>query len=72
MVVLADEARVRKFPIPLLSRLEKHYISSTSLLNDSARKAHDELLKWMKSFTEPHREYRYSKCGSLRFMPNRN
>ena len=54
LVVIADKDKVHtQFPIPLINRLEKHYISATSLLDENQRKVKRELENWAEKFVTP-------------------
>ena len=54
LVVIADKNKVHsEFPIPLINRLEKHYVSATSLLSDTQKKLKEDLEKWTKLFVKP-------------------
>ena len=59
-MVIADKNKVHsQFPIPLINRLEKHYISATSLLNDDQRVVKQNLEEWAQEFVRPQRQYQY-------------
>jgi len=52
--VIADKNKVHsQFPIPLISRLEKHYLSATSLLTDEQKRVKKDLENWAKEFVTP-------------------
>ncbi|XP_067935230.1 E3 ubiquitin-protein ligase rnf213-alpha-like [Watersipora subatra] len=54
LVLIADRQKVySQFPTPLLNRLEKHYVSATSLLDDDQKKVKSQLERWVKSFVTP-------------------
>ena len=54
LVVIAEKNKVHsEFPIPLINRLEKHYVSATSLLSDTQKKLKEDLEKWTKLFVKP-------------------
>lgn len=58
--MIAEKNKVHEeFPIPLLNRLEKHYMSSTTLLDHEEEKAKCELEKWMVKFVTPDTKKRY-------------
>ncbi|XP_067940326.1 E3 ubiquitin-protein ligase RNF213-like [Watersipora subatra] len=51
LVLIAEKSKVHsKFPIPLINRLEKHYMSATSLLDEGQKGVRDRLEKWMQKF----------------------
>ena len=53
-MVIADKDKVHtQFPIPLINRLEKHYISATSLLDENQREVKQELENWAEKFVTP-------------------
>ena len=59
LVVIADKKKVHEqFPIPLINRLEKHYVSTTSLLNDNQRRLTNQLQQWSERFVTPQRSIR--------------
>jgi len=54
MVVIANKDKVYdEFPLPLINRLEKHYISSTSLLTARQMGVREKLSKWICDFVKP-------------------
>jgi len=58
-VVIADKNKVHsQFPIPLINRLEKHYVSATSLLTDEQKQVKRELENWAQKFVAPQLIYR--------------
>lgn len=58
LVVIADKNKVHsQFPIPLINRLEKHYISETSLLGPEQREVKDRLEAWAAQFVKPLQRY---------------
>ena len=59
LVVIADKKKVHEqFPIPLINRLEKHYVSATSLLNDNQKCLTNQLQRWSEKFVTPQRSIR--------------
>jgi len=56
LVVIADKNKVHsQFPIPLINRLEKHYISATSLLNTQQHTVKERIENWATQFVTPQR-----------------
>jgi len=54
LVLIADKNKVHsQFPIPLINRLEKHYVSTTSLLTADQKAVKDQLENWLAKFVEP-------------------
>ena len=54
LVVIADKKRaLSQFPIPLINRLEKHYMSAMTLLDPSQRLVRERLEDWLLSFVNP-------------------
>lgn len=61
LVVIADKHKVHtQFPIPLINRLEKHYISATSLLEPEQREVKNRLEEWALKFIKPNLFFRYA------------
>ena len=60
LVVIADKDKVHsQFPIPLINRLEKHYVSATSFLMPHQKSIKRDLEKWAAQFVEPGLFYRF-------------
>ena len=52
LIVVAEKQTVyKKFPIPLINRLEKHYLTINTMLSEENRKLVDKLKQWMTDFT---------------------
>lgn len=52
MVVVAEKRVVyREFPIPLINRMEKHFLTMEGMLSDVQLKLSVELDKWAKDFS---------------------
>ncbi|CAF0704523.1 unnamed protein product [Brachionus calyciflorus] len=54
MIILSDKESVydsKRFPIPLINRLEKHFLNSSTMLHESQLKICTELGDWLKKFT---------------------
>ena len=54
LIVIAEKEAVydsKRFPIPLINRLEKHFLNVADLLNDEQRRARDELNEWVAAMT---------------------
>jgi hypothetical protein len=53
MVVVAEKSIVyKKFPIPLINRLEKHFLAMNTMLSRKQKEVVGRLRKWAESFTE--------------------
>ncbi|KAF6032077.1 hypothetical protein EB796_009577 [Bugula neritina] len=63
LVVIADKNKVHsQFPIPLINRLEKHYISATSLLNTQQHTVKERIENWATQFVTPQRRLQMNMC----------
>lgn len=52
MVVVAEKRVVyREFPIPLINRMEKHFLTMEGMLSDVQLKLAVDLEKWAKDFS---------------------
>ena len=52
LVLIAEKKTVyEKFPIPLISRLEKHYVVTSSVFNDWQNDVLDKLTEWTRKFS---------------------
>eukprot|EP00731_Ephydatia_muelleri_P002837 Em0001g2837a len=52
LVLIAEKKTVyEKFPIPLISRLEKHYVVTSSVFNDWQNDVLDKLIEWARKFS---------------------
>ena len=53
MIVVAEDSDVwEKFPIPLINRMEKHYLGMETMLDDKQLMLVNQLKKWTKMFSE--------------------
>ena len=60
LVVIADKNKVHsEFPIPLINRLEKHYVSATSLLSREQKDLKAQLEEWTHRFVTPQRNLQW-------------
>ncbi|XP_067940321.1 E3 ubiquitin-protein ligase RNF213-like [Watersipora subatra] len=78
LVLIAEKSKVHlQFPIPLLNRLEKHYMSATSLLDKNQKDVKNRLELWMKKFCKPLKSFNQScpmeceGCGVMLSIPYR-
>ena len=68
LVVIADKNKVHtQFPIPLINRLEKHYVSATSLLDSEHKEGRQREVKqrlevWAEKFVKPMLHFRFVLC----------
>ena len=54
LIVVAEKQVVYdKFPIPLINRLEKHFLAMTTMLDTRQMKVLGELKKWARAFAVP-------------------
>ena len=52
LIVVAEKQVVyEKFPIPLINRLEKHFLAMSTVLTAEQMGAADQLRKWATDFT---------------------
>jgi len=52
LIVVAEKKVVyEKFPIPLINRLEKHFLAMETMLTEDQRKLADELQQWAEQFS---------------------
>lgn len=54
LFIIADKNSVydtKRFPIPLLNRLEKHFLNSSTMINAQQRHLVDKLNEWLRTFT---------------------
>ncbi len=53
MIVVAEKSIVyEKFPIPLINRLEKHFLAMNTMLSKKQKEVADRLQKWAEGFTK--------------------
>ena len=55
LIVIAEKAAVydsKRFPIPLINRLEKHFLNASTMLNARQLELVNEIEKWIKIFSE--------------------
>lgn len=55
LIIVADKKAVydlKKYPIPLLNRLEKHSVSTDSILNDKMKRVVRNVIKWAEELTK--------------------
>ena len=53
LVLIADKNKVyEEFPIPLINRLEKHYLVTSIILSDSQVKLKEKIEYWVKRFSK--------------------
>lgn len=50
IVVAKKHVVYETFPVPLINRLEKHFIQIDALLNEDQTEAKSQLVKWMEAF----------------------
>lgn len=53
LIVVAEKQTVyKKFPIPLINRLEKHFLDINTMLSDAQQKLVKELEEWARKFVD--------------------
>ncbi len=68
MIVVADKKNVynpKKYPIPLVNRLEKHLLSIDSILNPKMKDIVKKINKWLEGITEISEKYAYSNRATV-------
>ena len=59
LIVIAEKDVVyEKFPIPLINRLEKHFLTMATILNDQQNQLLGKLKKWVQDFSSCNRTMR--------------
>lgn len=53
IVIEEKEVVYKQFPIPLINRLEKHYLDTNTVLSGEQKEIVKELEKWVKAFVAP-------------------
>lgn len=62
-MLIANKDRVYEdFPIPLINRLEKHYLVTSIMLSDKEKKLMDKIVCWVEDYTHI--------CKSDEFLDN--
>lgn len=52
MILIAEKETVYKdFPTPLINRLEKHFVVTSTILTEPQREIMSRLMEWAKDFT---------------------
>lgn len=60
LIVVADKQTVYdEFPIPLINRLEKHFLTSKTMLTEDQLKTSRRLQKWTETMTSEALHLRY-------------
>ncbi|XP_068089245.1 E3 ubiquitin-protein ligase RNF213-like [Hyperolius riggenbachi] len=60
IVIEEKEVVYRDFPIPLINRLEKHYLDISTFLNEAHKAVVQEIEAWVKKFSSLHNTQPYS------------
>ncbi|XP_066472974.1 E3 ubiquitin-protein ligase RNF213 isoform X2 [Tiliqua scincoides] len=68
IVIEEKEVVYKHFPIPLINRLEKHYLDINSVLDKRQREIVEELKKWVESFTTVDTEKHF--MGQQKYTPS--
>ncbi|XP_060127041.1 E3 ubiquitin-protein ligase RNF213-like [Zootoca vivipara] len=68
IVIEEKEVVYKQFPIPLINRLEKHYLDINTVLDKRQRDTVEELKKWVDSFTAVETEKYF--IGQQKFTPS--
>ena len=64
LIIVADKKSVynpKKYPIPLVNRLEKHLLSIESILNDKMKRIVERINKWTNDLTAISAKYGSSR-----------
>jgi len=59
LIVIAEQAAVydtKRFPIPLINRLEKHFLNAATMLNEHQTELRDELNVWLATYLQANHE----------------
>uniref|UniRef100_A0A803VP92 RING-type E3 ubiquitin transferase n=1 Tax=Ficedula albicollis TaxID=59894 RepID=A0A803VP92_FICAL len=67
IVIEEKDVVYRHFPIPLINRLEKHYLDLSTVLDAGQRAAVQELQRWVQEFTAVNAEEHF--IGQQRYSP---
>ena len=52
MILIAEKETVYKdFPTPLINRLEKHFVVTSTILTERQEEIRKRLMRWAKDFT---------------------
>lgn len=52
MILIAEKETVYKdFPTPLINRLEKHFVVTSTILTELQKQIMNKLMKWAEDFT---------------------
>ncbi|XP_035389185.1 E3 ubiquitin-protein ligase rnf213-alpha-like isoform X2 [Electrophorus electricus] len=65
IVIEEKEVVYKQFPIPLINRLEKHYIDINSVLNSNEKEIVKCLQNWVQHFVSPKSQH----CSSHKYLP---
>ncbi|XP_050390801.2 E3 ubiquitin-protein ligase RNF213 [Patella vulgata] len=61
LVVVAEKTTVYdKFPIPLINRLEKHFLTQNNIMSEDQAKMSEKLKKWAEQLIQKSTSYSYS------------
>ena len=64
LIVIAEKEAVydsKRFPVPLINRLEKHFLNVSDLLNDEQKSLRDDLDQWVNEMTRKAFDYEVIK-----------
>jgi hypothetical protein len=59
LVVAEKDVVYNRFPIPLINRLEKHFLSTGTLLQGEQKRVYDIMQDWIKQFKQAAGRYLY-------------
>lgn len=65
IVIEEKEVVYNQFPIPLINRLEKHYLDINSVLNDSQKETVNLLQEWVQRFVSSNKQH----WSSYKYVP---
>lgn len=61
---MAEKENVyKKFPIPLINRLEKHYVAMSTILTEQQKDIVERLEQWANKFAQPMMQSAISSFG---------
>ena len=72
IVVAEKEVVYEKFPIPLINRLEKHFLAMDTMLTEDQRKLADELQRWAEQFCTTGRHQPVLRQRTTRFRMHKS
>ena len=68
-MVAEKDVVYEKFPIPLINRLEKHFLAMETMLTEDQRELADELQRWAEQFSAAGRHQQVPRRGNRFLYP---